>query len=307
MTPLYRFINLRRVTACVRHASTVGATLSDAVQRLPHKEALRSIKQDVRWSFKELDAKVEELANGFLDLQFQAGDVVALWLPNNVENIVTQLAAARAGLTLALIEPEVSQAEELAFILKDSNASGLVFEPKIAGRNQTNIVQRLFPELDTFRERMEVFRPKNFRHLHSIITTSWDYVEGMINLSGMMLNSPEPYAMRAVNKILNEKTPLAVTYSQVQGQNPKKSAVFTHGDLLKRAKTLADSLRLTPTDKVLLTGEKIGLSLGPLAAICQSSQIVLPSNEFDEAALQQAMKIEHCSVVGSGFEHFKRL
>ncbi|GMF18899.1 unnamed protein product [Phytophthora lilii] len=124
---------------------------------------------------------------------------------------------------------------------------------------------------------MEVFRPKNFRHLHSVITTSWEPVEGMINLSGMMVNSPEPYAMKAVTKTLSDKTPLAVT------------------------------LKLTATDKVLLTGEESGLSLGPLAAISQSSQIVLPSTEFSEEAVQKAMKVEHCSVVGSGFENFKRV
>ncbi|OWZ21492.1 hypothetical protein PHMEG_0003957 [Phytophthora megakarya] len=291
----------------VRTVSTVGAILNEAVDRLPHKEALRSVKQDVRWSFKELKAAVDELANGFLDLQFQSGDVVAVWLPNSAENVLTQLAAARAGLTLAVIEPEVSEAKELAFILEDSRASGLVFEPKQAGRNQTQVVQGLFPELATFRERKEVFRPKHFRHLHSVITTSWEPVEGMINLNGMMVNSPEPYALQAVTKMLSDKTPLAVTYSKVQGQNPKKSAVLTHGDLLKRAENLAKTLKLTATDKILLTGEETGLSLGPLAAIAQTSQVVLPSTEFNEEAVQQAMKVENCSIVGSGLENFKRV
>eukprot|EP00644_Phytophthora_capsici_P007846 jgi/Phyca11/554549/estExt2_Genewise1Plus.C_PHYCAscaffold_630052 len=307
MFALVRSKGLMRAAMGARNASTVGATLDEAVARLPHKEALRSVTQDVRWSFKELNAAVDELANGFLDLQFQRGDVVAVWLPNSTENVLTQLAAARAGLTLAVIEPEVSEAKELAFILQDSNASGLVFEPKQAGRNQTQIVQGLFPELATFRENKEVFRPKNFRQLHSIITTSWDHVEGMINLNGMMVNSPEPYAMKALSKTLDDKTPLAVTYSKVEGQNPKKGAVLTHGDVLKQAEKLAQSLKLTATDKVLLTGEETGLSLGPLAAIGQNSQVVLASKEFNAEAVQQALEAENCSIVGSGLENFKRV
>ncbi|TDH72353.1 hypothetical protein CCR75_000779 [Bremia lactucae] len=298
---------LLRAAMGIRSASTVGGALDEAVVRMPHKEALRSIKQDVRYSFKELNAAVNELANGFLDLQFESGNVVALWLPNSIENVITQLAAARAGLTVAIIEPEVSQAEELAFILQDSNASGLVFEPKQGGRNQTEIVQGLFPELATFRQRKEVFRPKNFRHLHSIITTSWDPVEGMLNLNGMMINSPEPYVMKAVSKLLSKQTPLAVTYSKVDGHMPKKSEVLSHGDLLTHAEMLAKSLDLHATDKILLTGEKAGLTVGPLAAIARSAQIVLPSTEYDQDAVQQALKLENCSIVGSGLKHFARV
>ncbi|RLN97717.1 hypothetical protein BBJ28_00007802 [Nothophytophthora sp. Chile5] len=128
---------------------------------------------------------------------------------------------------------------------------------------------------------MEVFRPKQFRHLHSIITTGFEPVEGMIHLKEMMVNCPEPYAMKALTKTLSDKTPLAVTYSS--------------------------TLKLTATDKILLTGEEAGLSLAPLAAIGQSSQVVLPSTEFDDEAVQHAMKVEGCSIVGSGADHFKRV
>lgn len=71
----------------LRAASTVGGALEEAVARLPHKEALRSVKQDLRYSFQELSAAVDELANGFVDLKFATGDVLAVWLPNNAENV----------------------------------------------------------------------------------------------------------------------------------------------------------------------------------------------------------------------------
>lgn len=65
-------------------------------------------------------------------------------------------------------------------------------------------------------------------------------------------------------------------------------------------------LKLSATDKVLLTGEEGGLSVAPLAAIEKSSQLVLPAAEFNEAAVQHALKVEQCSIVGSA-ETFKRV
>lgn len=57
------------------------------MQKIPHKEALRSIKQDIRWSYKELNKFVDELAHGFKDFQLEANDVIAIWLSNSAENV----------------------------------------------------------------------------------------------------------------------------------------------------------------------------------------------------------------------------
>jgi acyl-CoA synthetase (AMP-forming)/AMP-acid ligase II len=75
------------VSIAARAASTVGAVLEEAVENLPHKYAVRFIKQDYRWSFKEFNDFVDELANGFLDSGFEKGSVIAVWLPNSAENV----------------------------------------------------------------------------------------------------------------------------------------------------------------------------------------------------------------------------
>lgn len=60
-----------------------------------------------------------------------------------------QFAAAKIGVTLAVIDPLISSPEELEHVLHDSKARTLIFEPFIAGRNQTKIVEAIFPELQT--------------------------------------------------------------------------------------------------------------------------------------------------------------
>ncbi|DAZ99879.1 TPA: hypothetical protein N0F65_008622 [Lagenidium giganteum] len=290
-----------------RAASTVGGALDEAVDRLPHKEAVRFVKQDLRWSYQELNKFVNDLANGLQDLHFQKGDVLAVWLPNNAENLVTQFAAAKAGLTVALIDPKISTAAEIEHILKDSKASGIVFEPKISGRNQTKVIQQLMPELATHENNQEVFRPKNFRNLHTVISTGDDWTDGTIPYQSIFLNSPEPHVMERVKKTLSEKTPLAFTYSKVEGQNPKKSDVLTHGDFLKRAAELAKTLQLKNTDKVCFTEYEHGLSFAPLAAVEKNSLLVVPSEEPCEESLKKALSVEPCNIVGHGVSAFKRV
>lgn len=67
------------------------------------------------------------------------------------------------------------------------------------------------------------------------------------------------------------------------------------------------SLTLSANDKILLTGEETSLSFAPVAAIETSSLVVLPSAEYDHEAIQHALKVEPCSIVGSGAANFKRV
>ena len=62
---------------------------------------------------------------------------------------VTQLAAAECGMTVAVLDPEISTAEDVAFVLRDSKANGLVYDPRVHGQDRAQLVQDLLPELAT--------------------------------------------------------------------------------------------------------------------------------------------------------------
>ena len=59
---------------------TLGALLDEAAARWGAREALTYEGQ--RWSFAELQTEVDRTARAFIALGIQAGDRVALWMPN---------------------------------------------------------------------------------------------------------------------------------------------------------------------------------------------------------------------------------
>lgn len=58
-----------------------------------------------------------------------------------------------------------------------------------------------------------MFRPKKFRNLHTVISTGFEPVEGIAQFHQVMVNAPEKHEGAALKKAVNEKTPLAVSYS----------------------------------------------------------------------------------------------
>ncbi|MDQ1395963.1 MAG: fatty-acyl-CoA synthase, partial [Acidimicrobiaceae bacterium] len=58
---------------------TIGASFERTVARFPDNEALVSRHQGRRFSYAELDAAVDRLARGLLDLGLEPGDRVGMW------------------------------------------------------------------------------------------------------------------------------------------------------------------------------------------------------------------------------------
>lgn len=62
-------------------------------------------------------------------------------------------------------------------------------------------------------QRQEIFRPKRFRHLHSVISTGAEEEEGIIPFHGIFVNSPEPHIMDFAKRKVNEQTPYLISYT----------------------------------------------------------------------------------------------
>src|SRR4051812_48386449 len=90
---------------------TIGRYFDAACAEHADRLALVARHQDVRWTYRELRSKVDDLAAGLLALGLAPGDRVGIWAPNCSEWLVTQYATAKAGLVLVNINPAYRKAE----------------------------------------------------------------------------------------------------------------------------------------------------------------------------------------------------
>ena len=82
---------------------TLGVNFDAAVKKWGERDALIVRHQNVRWSYLELQEKVNAFAAGLLNLGLEPGDRVGIWSPNNSEWVVVQYATAKAGLILVCL------------------------------------------------------------------------------------------------------------------------------------------------------------------------------------------------------------
>ena len=101
--------------------------------------ALHSTHQKHALSYSELDAKVTALARGFIKLGLQPGDRIGIYSPNNIEWVLTQLAASRADLILVNINPAY-QSTELKYALNKVGCKALIMHQAFKHSNYIKIL-----------------------------------------------------------------------------------------------------------------------------------------------------------------------
>jgi len=84
---------------------TIGVHFDRIAGRFAERDALIVRHQQVRWSYRELQRRVDAFSAGLLALGLEPGERVGIWSPNNAEWVVAQFATAKAGLILVNINP----------------------------------------------------------------------------------------------------------------------------------------------------------------------------------------------------------
>jgi len=81
---------------------TIGRNFERTVAAHADREALVEIASGRRWSWRQLNRAVDEVARGLITYGIEKGDRVGIWAPNCAEWTITQFATAKIGPVLEM-------------------------------------------------------------------------------------------------------------------------------------------------------------------------------------------------------------
>lgn len=110
---------------------TIPGIFQAVAQQQPDRLALVDAGSGVCWTFAQLDAYSNAVANVFHQLGLGPGDVVAIFLEGRPEFVGLWLGLAKAGVEAALLNVNLRR-EPLAFCLGTSGAKALIFGGELA-------------------------------------------------------------------------------------------------------------------------------------------------------------------------------
>jgi fatty-acyl-CoA synthase len=286
------------VTSTTLTDKTIGQYFDDIASAYPDNLAVVVHHQQIRWNYREFQAKVDALATGLLTLGIQPGDRVGIWSPNNIEWCLTQFATAKIGAIMVCINPAY-RPEELEYSLSNVGCRAVICADKFKSSDYLQMLNELLPELST--STAGKLTTLALPELEYVIRMGTDRTPGMLNFNDLLLevNDEAQHVLSTIADSLNTHDAINIQFTSGTTGSPK-GATLSHHNILNNAYLVADAMGFTSTDKLCMPVPLyhcFGMVLGSLACVIHASAAVYPGESFDPLTTLQVIANERCTAL----------
>ncbi len=277
---------------------TIGAHFDRTVARWGDRPGLIVRQQGINWSWHALGERVDGFAAGLLALGLRPGERIGIWSPNNAEWIVTQFAAAKAGLVLVNINPAY-RLTELEYALNKVGCRALVTATAFKTSDYAGMLTRLAPELaHAVPGRL---RAEKLPTLELVIQIGARTIPGALAFEDIAaLGGPAERAQLAgLAHTLQFDDPINIQFTSGTTGAPK-GATLTHHNILNNGFFVGEAMRLTEQDRMCIPVPLyhcFGMVMGVLGCLTHGTAMVFPGEGFDPLATLQTVAEERCTAL----------
>ena len=281
--------------------ATIGDFFDAVVEKYPDQEALVVCHQNIRWSYRELQQKVNQLASAMIEMGLEIGDRIGIWSHNNAEWLLMQLATAKVGVILVNINPAY-RSFELQYALNKLGCSALVLMRHFKSSDYAKIIRELCPEIyhkpyyqldlveiPTVERIIWIDEPDTEEEFGFMQKFSEWMAEGDAN---------DPRVAERQAKLKNTD-PINVQFTSGTTGTPK-GATLTHRNILNNGYFIGEAMDLSAEDRLCIPVPLyhcFGMVLGNLAILTHGGCIIYPNDGFEPLSVLKAVEEEKCTAL----------
>jgi fatty-acyl-CoA synthase len=251
---------------------TISQLLSDNAARFPDREALVVRHQEVRLTWRDLDAEATRTARGLAGLGLRPGDRIGIWAANCVEWVLLLYGAARAGVVLVSVNPAY-RSHELRHVLKQSHIRALFLRESDPRAN--------------YREILEESQNAGELPLEHVVWIGGESWNAMLERGADFRDDAAP------GDVAN------IQYTSGTTGAPK-GVLLTHRGLVNNGRGIGIALKIEPQDRICAPVPLyhcFGSVIGCMVSGVSGATLILPSAQFDARATLEAVAAERATTL----------
>ena len=233
-----------------------------------------------RYTYAQCAARSRRLANAFLSLELNQGDVVGTIAWNNHRHLEAYFAVSGGGMVMHTCNPRL-QAQQLIYIINHAEDAVMLFDSTFAP-----LVKSIAPYCPTVKSWICLSDAANMPLIEGVKTVCY---EDLIAPHSTKFDWPE----------FDERSGAALCYTSGTTGNPK-GALYSHRAIVLNAISccLPGILSLSPSDTILPVVPMFHINAWciPYAAPIGGARLVLPGPRLDGASLYELMENERVTV-----------
>ncbi len=271
---------------------TIGDRFDQTVASYPDGEALIVRHQGVRWSWRELRARVDAVAAGLLQRGLKPGDRVGIWAPNCSEWVIVQFATAKAGLILVNINPAYRVAE-LDYALNKVGCAALILAPSHKSSDYVTMLGEIAPELKA--STPGGLRAARLPDLRLVVVLGEGEHQGCLPFAALASDDTDALADIA----LTPDMPVNIQFTSGTTGFPK-GATLSHRNILNNGSFVGARIGLTAADRLCIPVPLyhcFGMVMGNLACAVHGATMIYPAEAFDPQAVLETVEAERCTAL----------
>ena len=265
---------------------TIGACVDRVAAAFPENEAVVSVHQNVRLTYRELRETTDVCARGLMALGVKHGDRVGIWSTNCIEWVIAQYATPKIGAILVNINPAY-RSSEASYALRQSGVSVLLVQIRHKTSDYVEIVREIRDALPDLRTIVLI---GDDELANPIEAYRWADI-------AMAAESVSPNALATRLEATQFDEPINIQYTSGTTGFPK-GATLTHHNILNNGFFIGEGCRYTAADRVCVPVpfyHCFGMVLGNLAILTHGATLVIPNYGFDPVMSMEAVVRERCT------------
>ena len=248
-----------------------GLSVHDLLDRWSAEEPDKALVRcgDRTLSYSQVKHQAEALAAGLSHLGIEAGDRVAIDLPNGHEFVISALASAKLGAAIVPLNPAYSP-HELQFMLRNSEAAALVVAERFEGLDNLELFERM------------QFNLPDLQYMVTVGEEDLWYDDRIFQFEDL-LSSGEGRSVPDVS-IDPAEDVYAILYTAGTTGKPK-GVMLTHSNVVQDNAAVARALEMSEEDVVVIPVPMFNMfGLGALVSALSVGATTVTLDKFDPVA-----------------------
>ncbi|AGL02709.1 AMP-binding protein [Desulfoscipio gibsoniae] len=276
---------------------TVGELLDLSAGRFPYNEAVVYPDRNIRYTYRQFQQQCNRIAKSLMALGIKRGEHIALLAPNIPEWVLLQFACGKMGAVLTSVNTNY-KVFELEYLLRQSDATTLIFSSGIKDSNYVDMVYELCPELrGSMHGRLNC---KRLPMLKNLVFIGDESHPGIFDWQDVLAMGDEITDDELVARQSSLEPDDVINMQYTSGTTGfPKGVMLTHTNLVGNGYSIGKCMGFGPDDRLCIPVPMFhcfGCVLGTLACVSHATTMVMIES-FSPVKVLEAVEKERCTAL----------